>query len=304
MTAAHWGEIAALATAVLWTMSYLQFTVAVRLIGASLLNRTRLTVALAFLILAHLIVHGTPFPLDAEAARWGWLILSGVIGFAISDALLFRSLLYLGAHRTSLLMALTPVASALLAWGTLGEQLTAIQAAAALVTVGGITLVVSARPSDREAAKTGRRTSFGILCALGAMVAQSLRYILSKEGMSGGFPILSTNVMQILAATVAVWVMAAFRGTIRGSLKPLRDRTAILSTVGGAFTGPFLGVSFSLVALYAAPVGIASTLMALTPVFLLPISRVVFKERITLRAVIGTALVVGGVAILFLVQAP
>ena len=304
MTAAHWGEITALATAVLWTMSYLQFTVAVRLIGASLLNRTRLTVALAFLILAHLIVHGTPFPLDAEAARWGWLILSGVIGFAISDALLFRSLLYLGAHRTSLLMALTPVASALLAWGTLGEQLTAIQAAAALVTVGGITLVVSARPSDREAAKTGRRTSFGILCALGAMVAQSLRYILSKEGMSGGFPILSTNVMQILAATVAVWVMAAFRGTIRGSLKPLRDRTAILSTVGGAFTGPFLGVSFSLVALYAAPVGIASTLMALTPVFLLPISRVVFKERITLRAVIGTALVVGGVAILFLVQAP
>ncbi len=304
MTAAHWGEIAALATAVLWTMSYLQFTVAVRLIGASLLNRTRLTVALAFLILAHLIVHGTPFPLDAEAARWGWLILSGVIGFAISDALLFRSLLYLGAHRTSLLMALTPVASALLAWGTLGEQLTAIQAAAALVTVGGITLVVSARPSDREAAKTGRRTSFGILCALGAMVAQSLRYILSKEGMSGGFPILSTNVMQILAATVAVWVMAAFRGTIRGSIAPLRDRTAILSTVGGAFTGPFLGVSFSLVALYAAPVGIASTLMALTPVFLLPISRVVFKERITLRAVIGTALVVGGVAILFLVQAP
>jgi drug/metabolite transporter (DMT)-like permease len=304
MTAAHWGEITALATAVLWTMSYLQFTVAVRLIGASLLNRTRLTVALAFLILAHLIVHGTPFPLDAEAARWGWLILSGVIGFAISDALLFRSLLYLGAHRTSLLMALTPVASALLAWGTLGEQLTAIQATAALVTVGGIALVVSARPSDREAAKTGRRTSFGILCALGAMVAQSLRYILSKEGMSGGFPILSTNVIQILAATVAMWVMAAFRGTIRGSIAPLRDRTAILSTVGGAFTGPFLGVSFSLVALYAAPVGIASTLMALTPVLLLPISRFVFKERITLRAVIGTALVVGGVAILFLVRAP
>jgi len=303
MIATHWGEIAALGTAVLWTMTYLQFTVAVRRIGASLLNRTRLTVALAFLVLAHLIVHGTPFPLDAEAARWGWLILSGVIGFAISDALLFRSLLHLGAHRTSLLMALIPVTSALLAWGTLGEELTAIQAVAALITVSGIALVISARSSDREAANTSRRTSFGILCALGAVVAQSLRYILSKQGMSGGFPILSTNVMQILAATVAVWVVAAFRGMIRGSLAPLRDRTAVMSTVGGAFTGPFLGVSLSLVALSAAAVGIASTLMALTPVFLLPISRFVFKERITLRSAIGTALAVGGVAVLFLVRA-
>jgi len=304
MIATHWGEIAALGTAVLWTMTYLQFTVAVRRIGASLLNRTRLTVALAFLVRAHLIVHGTPFPLDAEAARWGWLILSGVIGFAISDALLFRSLLHLGAHRTSLLMALIPVASALFAWGMLGEELTAIQAVAALVTVSGIALVISTRSSDREAANTNRRTSFGILCALGAVVAQSLRYILSKQGMSGGFPILSTNVMQILAATVAVWVVAAFRGTIRGSLAPLRERTVVLSTVGGAFTGPFLGVSLSLVALSAAPVGIASTLMALTPVFLLPISRFAFKERITLRATIGTALAVGGVAVLFLVRAP
>ncbi|HHR85655.1 MAG TPA: DMT family transporter [Candidatus Acetothermia bacterium] len=304
MTAEHWGEIAALGTAVLWTMTYLQFTVAVRLIGASLLNRTRLTVALVFLVLAHLIVHGTPFPLDVEAARWGWLILSGVIGFAISDALLFRSLFHLGAHRTSLLMALIPVASTLLAWGAFGERLTTIQVVAALVTVGGIALVVSARPSDPEPVRGDRRTSFGILCALGAVVAQSLRYVLSKQGMSGGFPILSTNVMQILAATVAVWAVAALRGTIRGSLAPLRDRTAILSTVGGAFTGPFLGVSFSLVALSAAPVGIASTLMALTPVFLLPISRFVFKEHITPRAVIGTALAIAGVAILFLVQAP
>lgn len=90
----------------------------------------------------------------------------------------------------------------------------------------------------------------------------------------------------------------------RGSLAPLRERTVVLSTIGGAFTGPFLGVSLSLVALSAAPVGIASTLMALTPVFLLPISRFAFKERITLRATIGTALAVGGVAVLFLVRAP
>ena len=301
MITAYGGEIAALGTAVLWTLTYLQFTVAVRRLGASLLNRTRLTVALVFLVAAHWAVHGTPVPFDAEVARWGWLIASGVIGFAISDAFLFRALLHLGAHRTSLLTALIPVASALLAWAVFGERMSAWQIVAALVTVGGIALVVSARPSDREKAGVGRRMSFGVLCALGAVVSQSLRYILSKQGMSGGFPVLSTNVMQILAATVAMWLGAAVTGKIRGSFAPLRDRTASLATVGGSFTGPFLGVSLSLVALSAASVGVASTLMALMPVFLLPISRFVFKEKITLRAVLGTALAVAGVAVLFLV---
>jgi len=304
MIAERLGEIAALGTALLWAMSYLQFTVAVRRIGAPLLNRARLTIALGLLILAHLIAYGTPFPFHAAATRWMWLALSGVVGFAISDALLFRSLFHLGAHRTSLLMALIPVMSALLAWGMLGEGMTAVQIVAALGTVGGVILVVSARPTSREAADSRCIPAFGVLSALGAAVAQSLRYIFSKQGMSGGFPILSTNVIQILAATVAVWVLGALRGKIRGTLAPLRDRTAALATAGGAFVGPFLGVSLSLVALAAAPVGIASTLMGLTPVFLLPVSWFVFKERITLRAILGTAFAVAGVAILFLVHGP
>ena len=303
MISEYWGEIAALGTSLLWTLTYLQFTVAVRRLGAPLLNRTRLTVALSFLVIAHLVVHRTPFPLHADLARWGWLIASGVIGFAISDALLFRALLHLGAHRTSLVMALIPVASALLAWGAFGETLTGLQIVGALVTVAGITTVVSAREHRGEDTSHGRKLSFGLLCALGAVTAQSLRYILSKQGMSGGFPVLSVNVMQIFAATVAVWLMAALRGKIRGSLAPLRERTAWVSATGGAFTGPFLGVTMSLVALGAAPVCIASTLMALTPVFLLPVSRFVFNEKVTLRAVLGTALAMAGVAMIFLVRA-
>ncbi len=70
--------------------------------------------------------------------------------------------------------------------------------------------------------------------------------------------------------------------------------------IGGAVTGPFLGVTLSLVALAKAPVGIASTLMALVPVFLLPVSRFFFKEPVGLRAVAGTLLAVGGVAVLLL----
>lgn len=293
------GEIAALGTALLWTLTYVQFTIAVRKIGPSVLNRLRLLFALVFLVCAHAVVFGHPLPLDAGATRWGWLTLSGVIGFAISDALLFRSLLHLGAHRTSLVMSLIPVTSALMAWGTFGQRLNWIQITAGLVTIGGVALVVSSR-ANGSTKELRRNVGIGVLFALGAVIAQSSRYILSLQGMSGGFPPLSANVLQILAATVAVWAVSVVRGTAQSSFAGLRERLAATTTIGGAVTGPFLGVTFSLVALSRAPVGIASTLMALSPVLLLPLSRVVFKEPITVPAVLGTLLAIAGVAILFL----
>ncbi|MGB2983610.1 MAG: DMT family transporter [Candidatus Bipolaricaulia bacterium] len=293
------GEIAAIGTALLWSLTYVQFTIAARRIGPSVLNRLRLLFALAFLLCTHAAVYGSPLPLDVSLARWGWLILSGVIGFAISDALLFRALYHLGAHRTSLLMSLIPLTSALMAWAVFGERLTAIQMIAGLLTICGITLVVSGRTKERAAGVHGAGRA-GVLFALGAVIAQSSRYMLSVKGMSGGFPPLSANVLQILAAATAVWAVAAVRRTAPSSFVCLRDRVSMATTIGGALTGPFLGVTFSLIALSRAPVGVASTLMALSPVFLLPISHFVFKEPVTIRATLGTGLAVAGVALLFL----
>ena len=291
-------EIAALGTSMLWALTYVQFTIAVRRVGPSPLNRFRLVLALLFLLCAHTVVFGGPFPVDAEPWRWGWLILSGVIGFAISDAFLFRGLLYLGAQPTALIMSLIPVSSALMAWIAFGERLHFIEIVAGLLTVSGIALVVSTRRVGPKAA--ARRVGLGAAFSLGAVVAQSGRYLLSVNGMRGGFPPLSANVLQILSATVAVWFVALLRGEAGSGFHRLRHPVATVMTAGGALTGPFLGATVSLIALSGARVGIASTLMALSPVFLLPISRLIFKEPITWRASVGTGLAISGVALLFL----
>jgi len=168
MFSAHQGELAGLATACCWTASYLFFTIAVRLAGPKWLNRWRLTIAVVLLLIVHWIVYRTPLPFGADWGRWGWLTLSGVIGFAISDAFLFRALLHLGAHRTSLVMALIPVSSALLARGIFGEQLTLIQMLASGVIVMGIALVISARPAGDESA-SGKQIALGVMFALGTV---------------------------------------------------------------------------------------------------------------------------------------
>ena len=51
-----------------------------------------------------------------------------------------------------------------------------------------------------------------------------------------------------------------------------------------------------------AAVGVASTLTSLAPIILIPLSRILFKERITSRAIGGTVLALAGIVLLFLDQ--
>ena len=93
-----------------------------------------------------------------------------------------------------------------------------------------------------------------------------------------------------------------FQKEIRATIQALRgDSKGLFLVAAGAFFGPFLGVTLSLFAIQRVEVGVASTLMSLPPVFLLPISYFIFKERFGWGAVAGTLLTIMGVALLFLV---
>jgi drug/metabolite transporter (DMT)-like permease len=105
----------------------------------------------------------------------------------------------------------------------------------------------------------------------------------------------------MLAAVVVLWVLAGIQGKARETLSSMRERPKVLGWLTvAAFTGPVLGATLSLFALQHTQVGVASTLIALPPVFLLPVSWLVFKEKFDLGAVLGTLVTIVGVALLFL----
>ena len=110
----------------------------------------------------------------------------------------------------------------------------------------------------------------------------------------GGFSPLSATLMRMIVAAVVIWGFALLRGRAGQSLRALTDRRASLSILGGAIAGPFLGVWLSLIAVNLTQVGIAATLMALSPIFLLLPSHWIFNERISLQSVVGTVLPLGG----------
>jgi drug/metabolite transporter (DMT)-like permease len=138
---------------------------------------------------------------------------------------------------------------------------------------------------------------FGVLGGLG----QALGLVLSKQGMAGEFSPFQANAIRMLAAAVFIWLWAAIEGQTGGTIEAIRKQPKVLWLIAlGALVGPVLGVSASLLAVQHAEVGVASTLMALPPVIVLPISYFVFKEKVGWQAIAGTLLAIVGVAVLFL----
>ena len=145
---------------------------------------------------------------------------------------------------------------------------------------------------------TQRGVFFGVLAGLG----QAVGLVLSKQAMFGEFSPFQANAIRMLAAVLFTWMWTAFEGKIGTTFIVLRENPQVLRLIAlGAFLGPLIAVTSSLLAVQHAEIGVASTLMALAPVIVLPISYFVFKEKVGWQAVAGTVLAILGVAILFLV---
>jgi len=291
------GESAALLTSACWALNSVCFTVAGRRVGSASVNLVRLLMAWALLAILHLFLFGSLFPLHAGPARIGWLGASGLIGFALGDAVLFEAFLLIGARLSMLLMTLSPVFSALLAWIWLKQDLGPLKLLAMAVTLAGIAWVVW---GDGESGAHPHRVR-GVLLGLGGALGQSVGLLFSLYGLSGGYSPISANLIRVSAGLLALLGYLAIRRRLGPSLDGLRDRPAAGLIALGAATGPVLGVIFSLVAIARAPMGVAATLMSLAPVFLLPVAHWGFKEKVGVHAILGTALALAGAAALFFV---
>jgi drug/metabolite transporter (DMT)-like permease len=293
------GELAALATSLTFSVGSTMFTAAGRRIGSINVNRTRLVIAAVFLSITHWVTLGSLLPLDAAPERWLWLGLSGVVGLVVGDIFLFQAFVLVGPRLSMLMMSLAPIIAALEAWVFLGETLTGGQIFGIALTIAGIGWVVM-----DGSGKNGNDRDYGrgILLGLGGAIGQATGLVLAKNGLGGEFSPISANLIRMIAAIIVLWGITFLQGQAKATIQALRnDKKGAFFTTAGAFLGPFLGVSLSLFAIQRVEVGVASTLTSLPPVFLLPISYFVFKERFGWGAILGTLLAMAGVAALFLV---
>jgi len=294
----HAGELAALATACCWTVSALAFQTAVRRVGSLPVNLIRLTMAVLLLGAFTWATRGTPLPMDASLHAWLWLSLSGLVGFTIGDLCLFRAFVMVGARISMLMMTLVPLFTTIFGFVVMHEVLTPRQFAGMALTIAGVSSVVLERRRD-ENGRIERLPAGGVLLGLGGAVGQALGLVLAKYGMSGYDAFASTQI-RVLAGIIGFSVVFAATGRWPRVRAALGDRRAMTSTGIGAVFGPFLGVSLSLLAVQYTEAGVAATLMSLTPVLIIPVAMIFYREHVAWPAAGGAAVAVCGSGLLFL----
>lgn len=298
MFQSHLGEIAALVTALCWTATAIAFELAGKKIGSLSVNFLRLVMAFFLIGFFTLFTRGMFLPMDASGDAWLWLSISGIIGFVLGDLFLFQAFVEIGARISMLIMSTVPPITALLGFIIMREVLTISNLIGMFVTILGIALVILVKKSGNKKLEFNHPAK-GLLFAFLGAIGQSLGLILSKMGMGDYNPFAATQIRIIFGIIGFIIVFSIMKRW--GKLAEAVKNTDAMKKVSiGAFFGPFLGVSFSLLAVQYTAAGIASTIMAIVPVLIIIPSIIVFKEKITAKEIIGALVTVAGVSMLFL----
>ncbi len=301
----HLGELAALLTTVFWTITALSFETASKRIGSMHVNLLRMGLAVIFLSVFSFFYRGMFLPLDADAHTWIWLALSGIIGFMVGDYCLFRAFVITGARVAMLMMTLAPVFAAFAAWIILGEVMGLQSILAMVITLCGIALVVFTRTEGAPSAAGKGKRSFsmsyplkGILLGVIAAAGQGVGLVLSKYGMRNYDPFAASHI-RVITGFLGFAVLFFVLGKWKELPASFRDTKSMKWLVVGSVFGPFLGVSFSLMAVQHTKAGIAQTIMSLVPILIIPPAVLLNNEKVTGREILGAVIAVSGVVLFF-----
>ncbi len=248
--------------------------------------------AIGTLFLGVLLLAAGVEPIDARSAAY--LALSGILGIAIGDTFFFLALMELGPRRASLMGSLNPVAIAAAAAVLLGERPSPAAwagIAAASFGVGWVLWERAGTGAGPASASLGVRYGLlSVLCTAGGV-------LLAKVGVAS-VPAVHAAWIRLLAGSAALALWGASRSELGRWVEPLRSGALLAKVAVVVAVVVFGGFWLSLVALKHVDAAIAGPLNATAPLFILPMSVALMKERLSRRAVLGAAVAVGGVALI------
>ncbi|MFZ4739938.1 MAG: DMT family transporter [Bacteroidales bacterium] len=298
MFQSHIGEFAALFTAFCWTATALAFESASLKVGSIAVNLIRLMLAIVYLSIFSFLTRGIWLPIDASAKAWFWLSISGFIGFVLGDLFLFESYTIIGSRIAMLIMTLVPPMTAFISWLILGETLTPFNLLGMGLTLTGISLVILTRKSGQKLFSVTHSIR-GLLFAFLGAVGQAIGLVFSKVGMGSYNAFAATQIRIITGIIGFALVITLWKkwSNVGAALK----NTKAMKRIGiGSIFGPFLGVSFSLYAVQHANAGIASTIMSIVPILIIPPAIMIMKQKVSTKEIIGAIISVIGVAMFFI----
>jgi drug/metabolite transporter (DMT)-like permease len=299
MINSHLGELAAVGVAIVWTITALAFEYSANLVGSLNVNLIRLPLAFIYLTIFNYFTRNYALPLDATTHQWIWLTISGIVGFVIGDMFLLKAFMLIGSRFSMLVMTLVPPLTTIIGYVFLSEKLILFSFLGMCLTLSGIILAVNAH-KEKESNKFSAKSIRGILFAIGGAIGQSFGLVLSKIGM-GNYNAFASSQIRIIAGIIGFIAIILIMKRINNIVPAIKNKKGMKGIIIGSFFGPFIGVSLSLFSIqHAKNTGVASTIMAIVPILIIPPSVFMFKQKITKIEIIGTFLSVIGVTLFFI----
>ncbi|PSF35655.1 EamA family transporter [Aphanothece hegewaldii CCALA 016] len=289
------GELAALGAAFLWAASSIVYSLLGQKISPLQLNCLKGSIAIVLIIFTLLLTH-QEFPEFALIPAI-FLGFSGVIGIGLGDTAYFAALNQLGARRTLLVETLAPPISALIALVAFQETLKPLAWYGILLTLIGVAWVITERtPSITVSLANPTR---GIIWGLLAALSQAVGGVLSRFALleSDITPLWST-LIRISAGTMTALILLLLSSRKSENHKIIWSRRLAGIITLTSFGSTYLGIFLQQTSLELIPVGIAQTLSGTSPLFVLPLAAAM-GEKISLRAILGVLIAMGGISLLF-----
>lgn len=293
------GELAAIASAATWALANVVYVRLTARQSPLVLNALKCSIALVLLAATAWLLEGAPWPAGLDRAVWTELAWSALVGITLGDTLYFAALERIGARRGVLLSALVPPASALVAWVAFDEVLTLVKLAGMALTLGGVTLVMRERVGGTGTGGDPALVRRGLVLGIGAVICQVAANILTKDA-GKELSALSISVVRLGAGTLGIYVWLVAQRRLGEVITPLKTPRTAGTILVATLLGTYLGIWLYMAGIRYADVGIAVTLSATGPIFILPLAHFVLGERATVRSILGAIVATAGVAVLLL----
>ncbi len=309
------GELISLLVAFMWTFTALFIEYASKKLGHLPVNFLRLVLAFLFTGLLLMLFTGHFLPQAADADTWFWMSMSGLVGFVFGDFCLFYSYVVIGSRFGQLFMTLAPPAAAIAGYFILDEKMGWMGVLGMTVTLAGIAISILSRQKSDKGSRNHYSLKLplkGVLLGIGAGVGQGVGLVLSKLGMqyyslsAEGSPQeviqmipFAASQMRMVIASISLVIILMLSHQLKDIKPVLYNKKAAWSILLATFFGPFLGVAGSLMAVQYTASGIASTIMATTPILILIPAVFIQKQKVRTAEVLGAIISVAGVALFF-----
>ena len=297
----YFGVGAALSAAIFWSIAVIIFKSASEDISPFLITALKNTIA-TICFFSLFIFIDIPIWYDGfEALDYIKILISGILGMGLADVIFLYALSKIGANRIALINCFEPVVIYILSSIFLSTVLTNQQILGFAIVITAILIINYEKDIDDLDFRVKR---LGVMLQILAVILSSIGIVLIKPVLSkvaGNINIqLWVTAFRLLPGVFVAWIIFMFQNDKILLIQPLKKSKNIKKVLIGSGLGTFLALGFWIIG-YAniEHPPIASILGQTSVIFIILLSWLFLKERITsirlismLFALIGVCLTI------------